>query len=340
MILSVSMIVKNEERMLSKILKDCKGFADEIVICDTGSTDSTKDIIRKYNCKLVEFKWNNNFSDARNHCLSHCSGEYIIWLDADDRITKEYQKKILRLKMYYLKKRNDVAYFGNLISDDGGDPQYIEQARIFPKKEDSMWDGRIHETVVNSLFKYQLPLIATDIWIYHEGYVGVEFLEAKIKRNVELLKKDIEETDHPTKKSYLGSTLMQLGRPDEALHVMAPVYDDERIKGAPGQYFTYLMRLYPILGSQKKWEALFGAMEKAKKLFPDDPQPWCAQAESAWYNGKLELAKDLAEEALKREYNPEGGIPVFRDFRKRMSAIIENSNVVLDKIKEAETVKA
>ena len=82
------MIVKNEEKVLKRCLNCVKDIVDEIIIVDTGSTDKTKEIARKYTDKVLDFKWVNDFSKARNYSFSKATKDYILWLDADDVITK------------------------------------------------------------------------------------------------------------------------------------------------------------------------------------------------------------------------------------------------------------
>ena len=80
----VCMIVKNEEDVLDRCLKSLEGV-DEIVICDTGSTDNTVEIAKKYTDKVyTDYEWNNNFAEARNHALSKCDEGWILSFDADD----------------------------------------------------------------------------------------------------------------------------------------------------------------------------------------------------------------------------------------------------------------
>jgi glycosyltransferase involved in cell wall biosynthesis len=83
---SVYMIVKNEEQMIEEALKSIQG-ADEIIVCDTGSTDKTIEIAKKYTDKVyTDYKWNDNFSEAKNHAASKCKGEWLMGLDADCRL--------------------------------------------------------------------------------------------------------------------------------------------------------------------------------------------------------------------------------------------------------------
>ena len=91
--ISLCMIVKNEEQVLDRCLNSVKDIADEIIIVDTGSTDKTKDIAKKYTNKVYDFKWINDFSKARNYSFSKASMDYTLWLDADDVILENDKKK-------------------------------------------------------------------------------------------------------------------------------------------------------------------------------------------------------------------------------------------------------
>ena len=95
--ISVCMIVKNEEKVVERILHQVIKFADEIIIVDTGSQDNTKELCNKYTDKIYDFKWRDDFSKARNYSFSKATKEYIMWLDADDYITDKEVSKIINL---------------------------------------------------------------------------------------------------------------------------------------------------------------------------------------------------------------------------------------------------
>ena len=96
--LSLCMIVKNEEENIENCLKNAKIYADEIIIVDTGSTDKTKDIARKYTDKIFDFEWVHDFSKARNYAFSMASNQYLMWLDADDFLPEKTVQEILKWK--------------------------------------------------------------------------------------------------------------------------------------------------------------------------------------------------------------------------------------------------
>ena len=96
--ISLCMIVKNEEDVLARCLDCAINFADEIIIVDTGSTDRTKEIAALYTEQVYDFEWIDDFAAARNFAFSKATMEYCMWLDADDIIRFEDQKKLVDLK--------------------------------------------------------------------------------------------------------------------------------------------------------------------------------------------------------------------------------------------------
>ena len=90
--ISLCMIVRNEEKVLGRCLACVQGFADEIIIVDTGSTDRTKEIAFSFTDKVYDFKWKDDFAAARNFAFSKGTGDYLFWLDADDVVRQEERR--------------------------------------------------------------------------------------------------------------------------------------------------------------------------------------------------------------------------------------------------------
>jgi len=82
--LSACTIAKNEEENIAKSIESYKKYVDEIIVVDTGSTDNTREVAEKAGAKVLSFEWKNDFSAAKNFALDNATGDWIIFLDADE----------------------------------------------------------------------------------------------------------------------------------------------------------------------------------------------------------------------------------------------------------------
>lgn len=147
--ISLCMIVKNEERVLARCLDSLCELMDEIIIVDTGSTDSTIDIARKYTEKVYHFPWCDDFSAARNFSFSKATKEYIYVADADEVLDSENQKKFMQLKQVLLPEIeivqmfycNQMQYNTTYNFDREYRPKLYKRVRQF------QWVDPIHESV-------------------------------------------------------------------------------------------------------------------------------------------------------------------------------------------------
>lgn len=144
--LSVCMIVKNEEMVLDRCLKCVRQFADEIVIVDTGSTDRTIEIAKKYTKNVFCFEWQNDFSSARNYSISLAHGNYIMWIDADDTIDKKNIKKLQQLKENLQYETYMLKYV--VAFDSNGAPTFeFFRERILKNCANCRFCGFVHEAI-------------------------------------------------------------------------------------------------------------------------------------------------------------------------------------------------
>ncbi|MET3321388.1 UNVERIFIED_ORG: glycosyltransferase involved in cell wall biosynthesis [Peribacillus simplex] len=144
--ISLCMIVKNEEEILHQCLSSIKEICDEIIIVDTGSADKTKDIAKEFTEKIFDFEWIDNFSDARNFAFSHATMDYILWLDADDILLKEDQKKFKILKNNLSATIDAVSMIYNIAFDEYGNPTFsYRRNRLVRREKNFKWIGPVHE---------------------------------------------------------------------------------------------------------------------------------------------------------------------------------------------------
>lgn len=191
--LSICMIVKNEEATLKKCLSKIQSFIDDIVIIDTGSTDNTKLVAAEFTDKIFDFKWCNDFSKARNYSISKAANDWILVLDADEYIVGFSEENV---KQFINNKTNENRIGRierkNVMDDGGSSHNYTDRINRLFNKNFFCYEGMIHEQLVfkeNKSFETQW----VDITVNHIGYIK-EVLNRtnKLNRNIELLNEAIE----------------------------------------------------------------------------------------------------------------------------------------------------
>jgi len=162
--ISLCMIVKNEEDVIERCLKSVKDIVDEIIIVDTGSNDRTKEICRSFTDKIFNFRWNNNFSNARNYSFSKATKEYILWLDADDVILEEDIEKLKKLKTELNREVDVVMMKYNVGFDNNGSVtlSYFRE-RLLKRSCEFEWKEPVHEYL-----EIKGDIINSDICITHK----------------------------------------------------------------------------------------------------------------------------------------------------------------------------
>lgn len=141
------MIVKNEEKVLARCLDSIKDAVDEIIIADTGSTDATEEIARRYTDKVYPFGWCGDFSAARNFSFSKASKPFVMWLDADDVIPPESLNRLIALKKE-LESTDAVMMKYDTAFDENGTATFsYYRERIVRRALNPVWKGKVHEVL-------------------------------------------------------------------------------------------------------------------------------------------------------------------------------------------------
>ena len=140
------MIVKDEEKVIERCLDSVKNIVDEIIVVDTGSTDRTEEICKKYTNKIYHLPWKDDFASARNYSFSKASKDYILWLDADDVILSEDNEKFVKLKET-LTEDVDSVQMNYVLSRDkkGNVTSSLMRNRLVKKSKRYRWVGAVHE---------------------------------------------------------------------------------------------------------------------------------------------------------------------------------------------------
>jgi glycosyltransferase involved in cell wall biosynthesis len=143
------MIVKNEEETIKQCLDSLKDVMDEIIIVDTGSTDNTKELARKYTGNIYDFAWCDDFSAARNFAFSKATGDYIYSADADEIVDEENREKLKLLKEVLLTEVEIVqmVYVTKTPNHPTENFERDLRPKLFKRLREFTWIEPIHETV-------------------------------------------------------------------------------------------------------------------------------------------------------------------------------------------------
>lgn len=151
--LTVVILAKNEEKMIKVCLESAK-WADEIIVIDSGSTDETLEIAKKYTDKIIKVD-GGDFSEIRNEGMEKASGDWVLYVDSDERVLEPLREEILKLVEYASLRGQDDNYsayaisrkniiFGKEVSYGPYKKDWV--IRLFRKKDFDKWTGKVHET--------------------------------------------------------------------------------------------------------------------------------------------------------------------------------------------------
>ena len=217
-LLSLAMIVRDEEATIGAVLDDASAFCDELVVLDTGSVDQTVAICREHGALVETFEWIDDFAAARNIAFGYCTGEWILWLDADDRIPSDAQEGFRGLKEHL---RGRINIDGVMIpyrrvfsvTDPEKCTLSFDRERILRRAAGLQWQGAVHEVIALSLGR---SIRWPGAYVSHRP--PPESWARKSDRNLRILQRMVASGDRsPRTLFYYGNELRDHRRFKEAL---------------------------------------------------------------------------------------------------------------------------
>jgi glycosyltransferase involved in cell wall biosynthesis len=290
--LSVCMIVKNEEENLPRALSSIRGVADELIVVDTGSKDRTVEVARGFGAKVFHFDWCDDFSAARNESLRHATKDYILWLDGDDEFQSNHPNELREL----LKKHRGKAFhfLVQLLFENRRDEYY--QIRLFPRRKDILFEGRVHEQPNYSLRRSGIQSLATQLRIVHHGYNSPDNIAQKLERNLKILEAEqAEKKGDIIVRFFRAKTNMGLHRVKESEMLYKEIIKDAKkdkfFRSTEYWRISYL-DLINVLAAQ-------GSYGEAKTYIADLKNNFGADFFSYYFLGNILMREGVYPDALK-----------------------------------------
>ncbi len=256
---SAALIVKNEEPYLEACLASLQGVAGEVVVVDTGSTDRTKEVAARRGARVYDFPWTGDFSAARNYGLDLCRGEWILYIDADERVRPGTAENLQQ----ELSSTNHIAYQVLLHPCAGFTSFWI--LRLFRNDPAIRFRGVIHENLWPAVQEVRAAcggeVGSSTLILDHAGYEGNQ--QRKNERNLPLLLRGVEQ-------------------------------DPERVYS-----WCHLANVYSDMDqhqlAEEAWTTALGLVRKKRRHTPDDVLPYISLIERWSTTGRA--AGDLLDEA-------------------------------------------
>ena len=252
---SVCLIVKNEEAVLKRCLDSLKDIADEYVIVDTGSDDSTKEIASAYTDRIYDLEWTDDFAAARNYAFSKCSCDYIYSADADEMLDDKAIAQFKALKealdgsvdivqFYYT---NQLEYNTTYNFDRELRPKLYKRLRTF------VWEGEVHERVRLEpvIYDSEIEIIHKPVGLHSGRDFGIYMKMIKSGRKIEPRLLDMylrelavsgEDQDFIDAGEYLREVLEQESDTERMKNELYAVMRSARAGGDRELFMKYALR--------------------------------------------------------------------------------------------------
>lgn len=303
--ISLCMIVKNEERVLDACLESAAKHFDQVIVVDTGSTDSTPDICRRHNVDLRFYAWTDSFSDARNQSMIGATGDWIMWIDADDTVPLETIHVIKRAIANA--SPDEIAFVVPVrFLEEQGHGTLVDHVKVFRNLPGLQWELRIHEQILPSLRRVAeaagIPdggrITRLPAEVLHSGYDNSDEGQARKRlRDEKLLKLDLKEhPDHPFVLFNIGMTAHFTGDHPDAVKWLKKCIS----RSQPNQ--SHVRKAYALCGASLRQlnrdKEARAILTKGLSELPEDPEIMFHLAQMAFAAGSSKEAIELYERVL------------------------------------------
>ena len=270
--LSLCMIARDEEAVIENALQSVEGIVDEVVVVDTGSSDKTMEIVKEFGGKVIEAKWENDFSMAKNLAIEQATGDYILFMDADeyidsrDRFSLAILKKLLpvakdsaflvKIEPTRKSKSLSVSALDSLEKME----EFNYQVRLFPAKPGMRFHGRVMEDPDQALRSSNVPIVRNNLIKITQSMHARQWRD---ERKMPAVMKSSDSINDPHKALKCGLIFLRSGNLDSAFSWLI-----QAVGINPG----LSAKIGILYHNQNKLEMAKDIIKNAMEYFPDSPE--------------------------------------------------------------------
>ncbi|HSS58531.1 MAG TPA: glycosyltransferase family 2 protein [Solirubrobacteraceae bacterium] len=349
--ISLCMIAKDEEAMIARCLQAARDAVEEIIVVDTGSTDRTVEIAESLGARVLHHEWDGDFSAARNVSFEAATGDWVMYLDADEVLVADDVRRLRALagrtwrEAFFL---TEINHTGDL---EDGTAITHDAMRLFRNRPEYRFEGRIHEQIAQCLPGY-LPerQERTTVRVEHFGYLGaVRDTKDKSNRNLELLERQVAEgVDNPFLHFNLGSEYAAVGEVIRALTHFERAWTTIRAAGpvsSDGYAPALASRYVHALRNAGRLDDVTTVGDEVLEVFPGFTDVVLEQALAAGAGGDAERQEALLRRCLEMgdgpsRYSATVGCGTYRplvvlaEVLRRRGAVEEAEDMLRDCLRE------
>jgi len=290
--LCVAMILRDEQDVLPDTLASVRALADEIVVLDTGSTDGTPAVAEQWGASVAHGAWQDDFSEARNRCLALAGGDWVLWLNAGERLDPQSAEELRD----FVDDRADpaAAYLLTVAlapASAPASPEEVCQLRLLPRGAVLRFEGRVRETVRPSVKAAGLRIELAPGRIECHARAHDASRKARIaQRNLHLVEREAEESD-PSARLLLaaGEALGDLGEQQPTREAFRRAIELAE-RGSTEMLEGYYGLLTAYDADPEKRDTQLDTCLEALEVFPLDGQLLMAAANYLREKGRVDLA--------------------------------------------------
>lgn len=290
-LVSAALIVRDEEHMLGGCLSSLHGLVDEIVVVDTGSVDATIAVAEQYGARIAEETWRDDFARARNVALDLVTGDWVLYIDADERV-RAADHDVARDA---LADADDlVAGLVTFVPRVGWTP--YREYRLWRNRPDIRFRGAMHESIVESV---RAAAVADDLRVEPFGHVTIDHVgyegdqRAKRARDEPMLRAEIRRLPE---RSFLYDHLARVhegnGDSERAVATWREgiAMTERRGTARSDDLLLHVNLAFHLLARGDRGDEVDVVLETALARFPRTPTLELAAARQAFASGRIDEA--------------------------------------------------